>query len=234
MRILGIIFSCFTLALQADVSFKIHNTTISLIKGDITTITGYDALVNAANVHLSHGGGVARALSQAAGPQLQKYSFTMPSLGAGMGEKVGVGQAVVTPAFDLQKNGVQWIIHAVGPQIPAGKKPTKSDEQLLYDAYFNSLFQAKTIGAKRVAFPSISTNIFGYDIKMATPIAKQAVTDFINQNPNALEIVTFVLFTHKDYQVFENVFLPHNAHDAADKTLWQNITEFVRTLFGWQ
>jgi|GEM_PF-1265802 len=234
MRILYLILSCCALALQADASLKVHNTTISLIKGDITTITGYDALVNAANVYLSHGGGVAFALSQAAGPQLQKYSFAMPSLGLSMAEKVRVGQAVVTPAFDLQKNGVRWIIHAVGPQIPAGKKPTASDEQLLYDAYFNSLLQAKAIGARRVALPSISTNIFGYDIVLATPIAKRAVIDFINQNQNVLEIVTFVLFTHEDYHVFENVFLSHNAHNSSDKTFWQTITEFVRTLFGWQ
>jgi O-acetyl-ADP-ribose deacetylase len=185
-------------------SYTHNNTRIRIIQGDITTLTGHDALVNAANTHLQHGGGVARAIAHACGKQLQQYCMAMPSLGTARGEKCQVGHAVVTPSFKLIKNGVKYIIHAVGPRIPHGTLPTACHEKQLYDAYFDSLLLARHNKCSSIAFPAISTAIFGYDIKLATPIAFKAVTDFINQYPDALKTISFVLFSADDYTLYVN------------------------------
>jgi O-acetyl-ADP-ribose deacetylase len=185
-------------------SCSIGNTTVTVIQGDITSISGHDAIVNAANTSLHHNGGVARAIARAAGKKLQQYCMTLPSMGLEAGEKCNTGQAVITPSFKLAKNGVKHIIHAIGPRIPQGTNPTTRHKKQLYGAYYNSLLLAYQHGCKSIAFPAISTAIFGYDIKQATPIALQAICDFIKQNPNALETITLVVFSTDDYNVYVN------------------------------
>ena len=186
-----------------------QNTVINVIQGDITALTGHDAIVNAANSSLQHGGGVARAIARAAGKRLQQYCMTIPSMGSEMGEKCPTGQAVITPSFKLAKNGVKHIIHAVGPRIPQATQPTTVHKKQLYDAYFNSLLLARHNGCTSIGFPSISTAIFGYDITLATPIALAAVTDFINQYPDALKKITFVLFCADDYTLYVDTLASH-------------------------
>jgi O-acetyl-ADP-ribose deacetylase (regulator of RNase III) len=181
--------------IDASKPLKIGNTQITIIKGDIKQ-QKVDAIVNAANEDLSHRGGVAAAISQAAGPELQKYSNTMPIMANG--KRCPTGSAVITPAFNLEKIGIKNIIHATGP---LGGDPDR--EQLLRNAYQNSLQVAEDNGLKTVAFPAISTAIFGYDINEATPVAFAAVRDFIKQHPNAIDEVRFVLFSDKDLNVYQ-------------------------------
>ena len=181
---------------EIDISkpITIGTTEITIMQGDITQ-QYIDAIVNAANEHLSHGGGVALAISKAAGPEFQKYSDAMPIISNG--EKCPTGSAVITPAFKLEKNGIKKVIHATGPR---GDNPNK--KQLLYDTYYNSLQVAHDNGLKSIAFPAISTAIFGYDINEATPVAFAATRDFIKAHPKAFVEVRFVLFSDKDLVVY--------------------------------
>lgn len=181
--------------LQADQSYTIGSTQITIIQGDITK-QKIDAIVNAANEDLSHGGGVARAISKAAGKRLQEYSNKMPIISNG--ERCPMGKAVITPAFDLEKIGIKKIIHATGPR---GTTPNK--EQLLYDTYTNSLQVAKDNGLKSIAFPAISTAIFGYDIDEATPVALQAIQAFVIKYPKAFDEIRFVVFSDTDLAVYQ-------------------------------
>jgi O-acetyl-ADP-ribose deacetylase (regulator of RNase III) len=178
----------------------IGTTHVIIVRGDILQ-QKVDAIVNAANEDLSHGGGVALAISKAAGPQLQKYSDAMPVLRNG--KRCPTGSAVITPAFDLEKRGIKKIVHATGP---TGTMPNK--EQLLRSAYQNSLQVALDNTLRSIAFPSISTAIFGYDINQATPVAFKAVRDFIKEHPGAFDEIRFVVFSDPSlavYKKYENV-----------------------------
>lgn len=178
----------------------IGSTRMSIVQGDLLQ-QKVDAIVNAANADLSHGGGVALAISKAAGPQLQTYCNKMPALRNG--KRCPTGSAVITPAFDLEKSGIKNIIHATGP---TGTMPNKAE--LLRDAYQSSLQLCCDNGLKSVAFPAISTAIFGYDINEATPVAFKAVKDFIEKHPGKLEEVRFVLWSDQDlavYKKYENL-----------------------------
>ncbi|HLC06558.1 MAG TPA: macro domain-containing protein [Candidatus Babeliales bacterium] len=179
---------------------RINRTRITIVQGDITQ-QKVDAIVNAVNEDLSHGGGVAAAIAKAAGPELQKYSHAMPIMSGG--KRCPTGKAVITPAFNLEKVGVKKIVHATGPR---GDTPNK--EQLLRDAYLNSLQVAQDNGLKSIAFPAISTAIFGYDINEATPVAFAAVSDFVKTHPGVFNEVRFVLYSDKDlavYKKYENM-----------------------------
>jgi O-acetyl-ADP-ribose deacetylase (regulator of RNase III) len=173
---------------------QVGTTKITIVQGDITK-QKVDAIVNAANEDLKHGGGVARAISKAAGPKMQQYCDAMPVLT--QDKKCPTGSAVITPAFDLEKVGIKKIVHATGPR---GTTPNK--EKLLADAYKNSLQVAADNGLRTIAFPAISTAIFGYDINEATPIAFAAVKDFIKDHPKAFDEVRFVLFSDDDLAVY--------------------------------
>ncbi|HVF18732.1 MAG TPA: macro domain-containing protein [Mycobacteriales bacterium] len=119
---------------------------IVVVRGDL--IEQYvDAIVTAANAGLRGGGGVDAAVHAAAGPQLLEACRALAPC--------PTGSAVVTPAFDLAP--VRWVIHAVGP-VYAGPQ----DEPLLASAYTSSLVRADEVGARTVAFPSISTGVYGY------------------------------------------------------------------------
>jgi O-acetyl-ADP-ribose deacetylase (regulator of RNase III) len=109
-----------------------------------------------------------------------------------------MGKAVITPAFDLEKVGVKKIIHTTGPR---GNTPGK--EQLLRDAYLNSLQIAADNGLKSVAFPAISTAIFGYDINAATPVACGVVKYFVTSHPPAFDEVRFVVFSDADLAMYK-------------------------------
>ena len=174
---------------------QVGSTKITIVQGDITQ-QKVDAIVNAANENLRHGGGVARAISKAAGPRLQIYCDKMPALAHG--ERCPMGKAVITPAFDLEKIGIKKIVHTTGPR---GTTPSK--ENLLADAYTNSLQLAADNGLRSIAFPAISTAIFGYDINEATPIAFATVSKFIKDHPKAFDEVQFVLFSDDDLAVYK-------------------------------
>jgi O-acetyl-ADP-ribose deacetylase (regulator of RNase III) len=161
-------------------------TRLRVIKGDITTQTT-DAIVNAANEQLSHGGGVARAIALAAGPELQELCHNLPS--------VPTGQAVITPGFNLP---AKHVIHTVGPIWNGGQE---GEPGLLFSAYYNAVKVAAEHGLKTISFPSISTGIYGYPIEDATEMAiaalLEALADYL-----AIEQVTIVTFSDEDFAVF--------------------------------
>jgi len=132
---------------------------ITLVRGDITQ-QRVDAVVTAANTGLRGGGGVDGAIHAAAGPRLlQACRPLAPCL---------PGSAVVTPAFDLAP--VRWVIHAVGP-VYAGPE----DAVTLASAYVSALARADEVGARSVAFPSISTGVYGYPADEASRVSVAAL-----------------------------------------------------------
>ncbi len=133
---------------------------IQIVCGDITR-QDVDAIVTAANEPLRGGGGVDGAVHRAAGPELLRACHVLaPCL---------TGSAVITPAFDLAP--VKWVIHAVGP-IYSGRP---EDAELLTSAYTSSLARADEVGAKSIAFPSISTGVYGYPDGLASILSVQAL-----------------------------------------------------------
>jgi O-acetyl-ADP-ribose deacetylase len=195
----------------AETSVTIGDTKIIMMKGDITKLKDIDAIVNASNDGLQHWGGIAEAISKASesnmtddqkkaypvNSRLQRHSDRMENF-PGHDSKCPVGCAVITPAFDLEDNAIKNIIHVTGPK---GNNPDK--QNLLHCAYLSGLMVAKANGLKSVAFPAISTAIFKYDIKKATPVAFRAVRNFILQNVGAIDEVRFVLFSDADLAVYQ-------------------------------
>jgi len=186
----------------------IGTTKITLVQGDITKQNGVDAIVNAANEDFAAWGGVAGAISDASGiiydannkpisSNLRNYCSTMPIV-AGFKQKCPTGQAVITPAFELEKIGIRNILHAAGPR---GENPNK--QPLLRDAYQNSLRVAQKNGLKIVAFPAISTNIYGYEINEATQVALAAIKEHIENNPNTFDEIRCVVFSKDDFNVYK-------------------------------
>ena len=160
---------------------------IALKQGDITKFQG-DAIVNAANSHLMHGGGVARAISEAAGPGLdEEGQEELKSHGP-----IEVGDALATKGYDLS---VTWVIHAVGPVYG---NHDGAEAELLARAYESSLSLAREYQVKSIAFPAISAGIYGYPLDEAARIA----VDSVRKHGDRPE-VTFVLFDDKTYAAFE-------------------------------
>jgi len=154
-----------------DDRIEIHN-------GDITQLD-VDAIVNAANSRLQPGGGVCGAIHRAAGRNLREACA-----------KIGrcrTGDAVYTDGFDLKAD---YVIHSVGPVWRGG---TQNEAALLASCYRTSLKIAKEIGASSIAFPAISTGIYGYPLALATQIAVATARAFLTED-DALERVVFCVF----------------------------------------
>lgn len=163
---------------------------ISLIKGDITRIQ-VDAIVNAANKTLLGGGGVDGAIHRAAGKELLEECKTLKGC--------DTGEAKITKGYKLP---AKYVIHTVGPVWYGGnyKEPEK-----LKNCYLNSLNLAKEYNLKTIAFPSISTGIYGYPVESASKIALETVITFLKENPLP-EKVTFVCFSESDLKVYQENF----------------------------
>jgi O-acetyl-ADP-ribose deacetylase (regulator of RNase III) len=146
---------------------------------DITTLP-VDAIVNAANSDLARGGGVCGAIHDAAGPELARACARIGSC--------PTGQARITPGFRL---AARFVIHAVGPIWEGG---TRGEAELLASAYRHSLAMASAETLRSIAFPAISTGIYGYPLKAATKIAVATVRAELAK-PNAVGDVIFACFS---------------------------------------
>ncbi len=166
-------------------------TKIELLKGDITKVA-VEAIVNAANESLLGGGGVDGAIHRAAGPRLLAECA---SLGG-----CKTGQAKITKGYDLP---AKYVIHTVGPVWRGG---INKEDKLLASCYLGSLELVKSKNIKTIAFPSISTGVYGFPIARASGIVFQTVKGFLEKNKNCLEKIVFVLFSDKDLAVYQSIY----------------------------
>jgi O-acetyl-ADP-ribose deacetylase (regulator of RNase III) len=155
---------------------------IEVLRADITTLE-VDAIVNAANEALAPGGGVCGAIHRAAGPALAEACRKRAPC--------PTGEARVTPGFGLK---ARWVVHAVGPVWRGGGE---GEEALLAACYRHALAAADEAGARSVAFPAISTGIYGFPVERAAPIASRAVMEEWPNRPG-VQRVLFSCFSESD------------------------------------
>ncbi|MFA7573065.1 MAG: macro domain-containing protein [Lutispora sp.] len=150
----------------------------TIIQQDITKMKT-DAIVNAANTELKMGGGVCGAIFKAAGKnELQEACNEL--------SPIKTGEAVITPGFDLPAS---YIIHVAGPVY--NPSCPKESEKLLRSAYLNSLNLAKDYKCKSIAFPLISSGIYGYPKDEALKVAITAIKDFLNKHDMDIYLAVF-------------------------------------------
>ncbi|MBW2976763.1 O-acetyl-ADP-ribose deacetylase [Candidatus Woesearchaeota archaeon] len=166
---------------------------LNILVADITTLE-VDVIVNAANSSLLGGGGVDGAIHNVAGPKLleecreirkNRYPNGLPT-----------GQAVITKGYNLP---AKYIIHTVGPVYDEEKEPAR----LLADAYINSLNLAEQNKLKSIAFPAISTGIFGYPKEEAAEVVKKVIDDY---DFKSIEKVILCFYSEEDKEIAERVF----------------------------
>ena len=160
---------------------------ITIKKGDITR-EDVDVIVNAANARLAGGGGVDGAIHRAAGPSVMDECRAIGGC--------PTGEAVITGGGSLP---AKKIIHTVGPVWGGGGR---GEAQLLENAYRNSLKLAKEKGLKTIAFPAISTGVYGYPIEEATRIALKVGAEFVD----AFDEIRYITFSDRDYDVYAREF----------------------------
>ena len=162
---------------------------IEIIQGDITQ-QDVDAIVNAANNTLLGGGGVDGAVHRSAGPALLKECRTLGGC--------PTGEARITHGYDLR---AKHVIHTVGPVWHGG---TRKEPESLANCYRNCLDLAAEHGVRSIAFPSISTGVYGYPIGKASKIAVTTVRKWL-ENPGPIELVRFVCFGAGDFEAYQRL-----------------------------
>lgn len=168
---------------------NLANKRILVVQGDITH-QGVDAIVNAANNSLLGGGGVDGAIHRAAGSELLAECRTLKGC--------ATGDAKITQGYKLP---AKWIIHTVGPVWQGGNF---QEDRLLAQCYHRCLELAAEKELKTIAFPAISTGVYGFPKERATRIAVTTVKDFLAQN-NSVNQVVFVCFSLGDYQIYQKL-----------------------------
>ena len=166
---------------------------IKLIQGDITALQ-VDAIVNAANSSLLGGGGVDGAIHRAGGPQILEECKLIRNRQGGC----KTGEAVITSGGKLN---AKHVIHTVGPVWNGGNK---NEEQLLANAYRNSLQLAVESNIHIIAFPNISTGIYGFPKRRAAEIAIDTVEQFL-QNNESIHEVTFCCFDEENTNLYKQL-----------------------------
>jgi O-acetyl-ADP-ribose deacetylase (regulator of RNase III) len=163
--------------------------TVECIQGDITFQDDVEAVVNAANARLEPGGGVAGAIHRAAGPGLAEEAVPLGP--------IEPGEAVITGAHGLPN---RYVVHTLGPVY--GQDHPEAD--LLEGCYRNSLALAEENEMESIAFPAISTGIFGYPVEDAARVALGTVRDEA-ERLERVHLVRFVLFGEEDYSAHEKI-----------------------------
>jgi O-acetyl-ADP-ribose deacetylase len=167
-------------------------TQVNFVQGDITQVAA-DAIVNAANSALAGGGGVDGAIHRAGGPAIMADLERRH----GRARHCPTGSAVVSDAGDLP---ARIVIHAVGPVWRGGGA---GEAELLASAYRTALDLAADEGCRSVAFPSISTGIYGYPVGEAARVARGTVDAWIAERPDVFDEITFVLFSADTLEAFQ-------------------------------
>lgn len=162
---------------------------ISVLRGDITLLE-VDAVVNAANRTLLGGGGVDGAIHRAAGPGLLEACRKLNGC--------ETGQAKLTEGFQMPAS---FVIHTVGPVWSGG---SRNEAHLLKNCYTNSLQLAADHGLKRIAFPNISTGVYGFPKAEAAAIAIHAVQNFL-EKPGPIEEVIFAVFDEENERLYTDL-----------------------------
>lgn len=174
----------------------IAGRTLTLVEGDITEMQT-DAIVNAANAQLVMGGGVAGAIRRKGGPQIQAEC-----------NKIGstfVGGAVITTGGALK---ARYVIHAVGPRMGDGDEDAK-----LTSATLHALKVADQNQLKSIAFPAISTGIFGFPIQRCAEIMLGVAVHYL-KGDTGLERIVFCLYGHDNYEVFARQLAKEVGHES--------------------
>ena len=170
--------------------FVLEERRVQIVQGDLTQ-ENVDAIVNAANAHLMHGGGVAGVISRKGGPRIQEESDAWVSQHG----PVKHAEPAYTSAGNLPS---RYVIHAVGPVWGEGEEDAK-----LGAAVTGSLKLAGQLDLRSIALPAISTGIFGYPKERAAGVILQAVRDYFIQNPTSgLQQVRIVLFDRETVEAF--------------------------------
>jgi len=172
---------------------QIHQTVIELREGDITTMA-VDAIVNAANSQLLHGGGVAGAIVKKGGEVIQEESRVWVKARG----PVPTGSCAITSAGKLP---ARYVIHAVGPRMGEGEEDEK-----LRRATLSVLEMAEKHHLSSIAFPAISTGIFGYPMDRCAKVMLSTVLEYVKRS-TALRLIVFCLYDHSALEVFEKTFL---------------------------
>lgn len=168
---------------------KINDSTLELVQGDLTK-QEVAAIVNAANTSLLGGGGVDGAIHRAAGPQLLEECRTLGGC--------ETGSAKITRGYKLK---ARHVIHAVGPVYRDGKH---GEPALLASAYRASLELASQNKLSSIAFPAISTGVYGYPMEGAAHIGFRTIIDFLNEHPE-IKLVRYVLYDARALEVHQRV-----------------------------
>lgn len=174
-------------------------TKIMLIQGDIT-LQETEAIVNVANTSLLGGGGVDGAIHRAGGPKILEECKEIRAKQGGC----PTGEAVITSGGNM---ATRHVIHTVGPVWSGGNR---NEEQLLHNAYYNSLNLAKKKGLKSVSFPSISTGVYRFPIDKAARIALTTVKRFLQEYN--FEEIRFVLFSKRDLEIYKKTLKEITRH----------------------
>jgi O-acetyl-ADP-ribose deacetylase (regulator of RNase III) len=166
---------------------------IQLVQGDITKLK-VDAIVNAANSSLMGGGGVDGAIHRAGGPAILEECRQIIAWQG----RCETGEAVITTGGNLF---ARFVIHTVGPVWHGGQN---REPELLKNAYLNSLQLALENNVETIAFPNISTGVYGYPKVQAAAIALNTVTEFLSGN-DQIKQVYFVCFDEENYELYRNL-----------------------------
>ena len=167
----------------------VRGVTIECVQGDITSQDDVRAIVNAANAELRSGGGVAGAIHRSAGPGLEEEARSLAP--------ISPGEAVITAGHALPN---RYVVHALGP-VYGRDRPAP---ELLANCYRNALALAEENEVDSIAFPAISTGVFGYPVEEAAEVAIKTVLEEAGRL-ESVRLIRFVLFGEEDFEVHERV-----------------------------
>ncbi len=179
-------------------SISFRNLIVEIVRGDITRFKA-EAIVNAANKYLEHGGGVAYAIAKAAAGNSKEYIRISKEA---MREQIGRawiehGEVVVTPALKLEKYGIKYVIHTVGPYC--GGRWDEDKKEKLKKAILGALRKADELKVRSIAFPAISAGIYGCPFEKVVRTFLETVEEFSRGTENVREVY-LVLYSREDYE----------------------------------